>query len=90
MTISQSGKFIMSIKQLHIYYILVMRIVVEECRNDKTNLFCFFVEFRKDFYTIPRNNLWNRLEYLKVPFNLRAFAIRLYENVITKFKSREG
>ena len=68
-------------------HLVTLRIIVEECRNDKFNLFCFFVDFRKDFDMIPRNNLWNRLEELKVPFKLRAAAIRLYKNVITKFKS---
>ena len=63
---------------------------MEECRNDKSNLFCFFVDFKKAFDMVPRNNLWNRLEELKVPFELRATAIRLYENVIAKFKSNEG
>ena len=63
---------------------------MEECRNDKFNLFCFFVDFRKAFDTVPRNNLWNRLKELKVPFELRAAAIRLYENAISKFKSNEG
>jgi len=63
---------------------------MEECRNDKSNLFCFFVDFRKAFDTVPRNNLWNRLEELKVPFELRDAAIRLYKNVIAKLKSNEG
>ena len=63
---------------------------MEECHNDKSNIFCCFVDFRKTFYTVPRNNLWNRLEELKVPFELRAAAMRLYENVIAKFKSNEG
>ena len=48
------------------------------------------MDFRKAFDTVPRNNLWNRLEELKVPFGLRVAAIRLYENVIAKFKSNEG
>ena len=39
---------------------------------------------------VPRNNLWNILEELKVPFELRDVAIRLYKNVIAKFKSNEG
>ena len=39
---------------------------------------------------MPRNNLWNRLEEFKVPFELRAVAIRLYKNVISKFKNNEG
>ena len=71
-------------------HLITLRIIMEECHNDKSNLFCCFVEFRKDFYTVPRNNLWNILEELKVPLKLRAVAIRLYENVIAKFKSNEG
>ena len=63
---------------------------MEECCNDKFILLCFFVGFRKVFDAIPRNNLWNRLEDLKVPFALRASTVRLYENVISKFKRNEG
>ena len=48
------------------------------------------MDFRKAFDTVPRNNLWNRLEGLKVPFELRDDMIRLYENFITKFKNNEG
>ena len=66
------------------------RIIVEECRNEKSNLFCFFVDFIKAFDRVPRNNLWNRFEELKVPFELRVATIRLYENVIFKFKRNEG
>ena len=71
-------------------HLVTLRIIVEECRNDKSNLLCCFVEFRKAFDTVPRNNLWNRLEELNVPFELRAATIRLYENVIAKLKSNEG
>ena len=71
-------------------HLVTLRIIVEECCNDKYNLFCFFVEFRKAFDTVPRNKLWNRLEELKLPFELRVVAIRLYENAIAKFKSNEG
>jgi len=71
-------------------HLVTHRIIVEECRNDKSNLFCCFVDFRKVFDTVPRNNLWKRLEELKVPFELRVAAIRLYENAIAKFKRNEG
>ena len=71
-------------------HLLTLRIIVEECHNNKSNLFCCFVDFRKSFDTVPRNNPWNRLEKLKDPFELRAVAIRLYENVIAKFKNNEG
>ena len=48
------------------------------------------MEFRKAFDIVPRKNLWNILEELKVPFELRAATIRLYEHVIAKFKNTEG
>jgi hypothetical protein len=50
----------------------------------------FFVDFRKYFDLIPRKNLWNSLEEINVPFKLRETAIRLYENVIAKFKNNEA
>ena len=56
----------------------------------KSNLFCCFVDFRKAFDMVPRYNLWNRLEELKVPPQLRTVAIRLYENVIAKLNINEG
>ena len=71
-------------------HLITLRIIAEECRNDKSNLFCCFVDFRKAFDMVPRNNLWNRLEELNVPFELRAAAIRLYENVIAKLKRNGG
>ena len=32
------------------------------------------MDFRKDFDTAPKTNLWNILEEIKVPFELRAVA----------------
>jgi hypothetical protein len=57
--------------------IVTFRIIAEEFHNTKTNLFCFFVYFRKSFDMVPRKNLWNRLEEIKVPLKLRATAIRM-------------
>lgn len=39
---------------------------------------------------MPINNLWNILEKLKVPFESRDNVIRLYENIIAKFRDIEG
>jgi hypothetical protein len=36
---------------------------------------------------VPKTNLWNRLEELKVSFKLRVVAVRLHEKVIAKFKN---
>jgi hypothetical protein len=71
-------------------HFFTFRIITEEFCNTKTNLFCSFVDFRKSFDTVPRKNLWERLEEIKVPFKLRADTIRLYEKLITKFKKTEG
>ena len=71
-------------------HLVTLRFIAVECRNNKSDLFCCYVDFRKAFDIVPRNNLWNRLEELKVPFELRTAAIRLYENVIAKFKNNEG
>ena len=71
-------------------HLVTLKIIMEECRNDKSNLFYCFVDFRKAFDIVLRNNLWNRLEELNVPFELRAAAVMLYENVIAKLKSNEG
>ena len=51
-------------------HLVTLRIIVKECRNNKSGLFCYFVDFRKDFDTLPRNNMRNRLDELKVPFEL--------------------
>ena len=66
-------------------HLVMLRIIKDEFHNSKSNLFCCFVDFRKAFDMLPKN-----LEELKVPFELRAVAIRLHENVIAKFKTNEG
>jgi hypothetical protein len=71
-------------------HIFTFRIIVEEFCNTKTNLFCCFFYFRKSFGMVPRKNFWNRLEEIKVPLDLRDVAIRMYENVIAKFKNNVG
>jgi hypothetical protein len=50
-------------------HLVTLKIIMEECRNNKTNLLCYFVDFRKDFNTVLRMNLWNRLEEIEVPLS---------------------
>ena len=71
-------------------HLATLRIIAEECHNNNSDLFCRFVDFRKAFDAIPRNNTWNRIYELKDPFELRGIVIGLYENVISKFKKNEG
>jgi hypothetical protein len=71
-------------------HLVTFRIIAEEFCNTKTNLFCCFVDFKKYFDIVPRKNLWNRLEEIKVSLKLRVVAIRMYENIIAKVKNIEG
>jgi hypothetical protein len=68
-------------------HLVTFRIITKEFRNTKTNIFCCFVDFRKAFDMVPRKKIWNRLEEIKVSLELRVVAIRIYENVIAKFKT---
>ena len=68
-------------------HLITLWIIIKECHNDKCNLFCYFLDLRNAFDIVPTNNLWNRLEEIKVPFELRAAMIKLYETFIAKFKS---
>jgi hypothetical protein len=71
-------------------HLVTVRIIAKEYCNNKTNILCCFVDFRKACDIIPITNLWNRLEELKFPSKLKATAIRLHENVITKFRNTKG
>jgi hypothetical protein len=71
-------------------HVVTFGIIAEEFHNTKTNILCCFVDFRKYFDMVPRKNLWNRLEEIKVPLELRVATIRMYENIIAKFKNIEG
>lgn len=70
-------------------HLITLRIIAKECHNNKYDLFCCFVDFRKTFDTMRRSNLWNILQELKVPFEFRDTTIRLYEKVIAKCKNNE-
>jgi hypothetical protein len=47
---------------------------------------CYFVDFRKTFDTVFRKKLWDRLEEIKVFFELSVVSTRFSENIIAKFK----
>jgi hypothetical protein len=55
--------------------LVTLRIIAKECRNNKTNLMCCFVDFRKYLDTVPRTNLWDRLEEKGYPLFPTLFGI---------------
>ena len=71
-------------------YLVTTRTIYDECCNNKTNILCCFVQFIIVVDIVHKTILWNKLEGIKVPFELRVVVIRLYENFISKFKKLEG
>ena len=70
-------------------HLVTFRIIAEECRNSKIDLFCCFVDFRKAFNIVPRDKLWERLKEIMVPPELRIVVIYLHKTAITKLKTNE-
>ena len=71
-------------------HLVTLRFIAVECRNNKFDLFCCFVDFRKAFDIVPRNNPWNRLEELKIHFELRAIEITVYEMSFPSLRKMKG
>lgn len=43
--------------------------------RDKEEVFCFFVDFKKTFDTVPRDKFWRRMEDLESPLHYRKKPI---------------
>jgi hypothetical protein len=50
-------------------HLVTLRIIVEECHNNKTNLYVVSLTLENILTQVPRTNLWNRLEEIKVPLS---------------------
>ena len=64
--------------------------IIEKVWEKKEEAFCYFVDFKKAFDTVPRDKLWHKMEELAVPIHLRAVVHRLYEEVKFKIKTLDG
>lgn len=69
--------------------LVILRIIVPECHNNKTNFLRCFNEFRKDVDMVPRLAL-EYVKRVKSSFELTTIVIRLYVKVIANFRNREG
>ena len=57
---------------------------MEESRLKGKGLYCCFVDFKKAFDTLLRENLWRRMEKLQVPSDYMHAISRIYEKVICR------
>ena len=69
---------------------ITLRHIIEKAWEEKEEVFCCFVDFRKAFDTVPRDKLWSRMEELGVPRHLRAAVHRMYEEVKVKIRTSAG
>jgi hypothetical protein len=69
---------------------ITLRHIIEKAWEEKEEVFCCFVDFRKAFDTVPRDKLWSRMEELGVPRHLRAAMHRMYEEVKVEIRTSTG
>ena len=67
-------------------HLVTLRVLMEESRLAGKGLYCCFVDFKKAFDTVPRDNLWKRMEELQVPLEYMHAVARLYEQVICQIR----
>ncbi|RYA37888.1 reverse transcriptase domain-containing protein, partial [Enterobacter cloacae complex sp. 2DZ2F2B] len=67
-------------------HLVTLRVLMEESRFKGKRLYCCFVDFKKAFDMIPRNNLWRRMEELQVPSEFMLAVSRIYEKVICQLR----
>ncbi|MCO5586433.1 hypothetical protein L7F22_040373 [Adiantum nelumboides] len=77
-------------KHSTIDHLITLRVITENCRLKGQTMYCCFVDFQKAFDTIPRANLWARMESLGVPTYLRRAMAHMYREVRCKIKTHEG
>ena len=63
---------------------------MEESRLKGKKLFCCFVDFKKAFDMVPRDNLWRRMQKLQVPDDFMHMVSRIYEKVVCRVRMQEG
>ena len=77
-------------KHSTIDHCITLKHIIEKVWEKKEEGFCCFVDFKKAFDMVPRDNIWRRMEDLEVPNHLRAAVHRLYEKVKVKIKTSAG
>jgi len=65
-------------------HLVTLCVLMEESRLKGKQLYCCFVDFKKAFDMIPRNNLWRRMEELQVPSEFMLAVSHIYEKVICR------
>ncbi|MCO5572471.1 hypothetical protein L7F22_026226 [Adiantum nelumboides] len=63
---------------------------MEESRLKDKGLYCCFVDFKKAFDMVPRENLWKNMKELQMPNKYIHAISRMYEMVVCQLRMGEG
>jgi hypothetical protein len=63
-------------------HIFTLRTIIKEAQHRSSKVYCCFVDFRKDFNSIPRETLFQRLRDIGISSTLPTAIMRLYESVL--------
>jgi len=84
------GQAVFRTKHSTVDHGIMPRHIIEKVWEGKEEVFCCFVDFKKAFYTVPKDKLWSRMEELEIPLHYRAIIHRLYEEVKVKIRTSTG
>lgn len=70
--------------------LFILRTLKEKCANQRTKLYCCYVDFSKAFDTIPRDQLWVVLQNLGIYGNMLQAIKSIYKIVKARVKTSEG
>ncbi|KAH9312316.1 hypothetical protein KI387_027351 [Taxus chinensis] len=77
-------------KYSNLDHVVTLRHIIEKAWEEKTEIFCCFVDFRKAFDMVPREKLWCKMQELGIPLQFRATVHRLYVRVGIKIRTKTG
>lgn len=71
-------------------HIFTLRAVIEEARHRSSKVYCCFVDFRKAFDSVPREDLLQRLKDINTSHSRLTAVMRLYESVLGRLRTVGG
>ena len=71
-------------------YIFTLRATIEEAWHRSSKVYCCFVDFRKAFDSVPREDLFQRLREIGFSSTLLTAIMRLYESVLGRLRTVGG
>lgn len=71
-------------KHSTIDHLITLKAITDNAKGKDKSILCCFVDFKKAFDMVPRDKIWERMENIQVPKELRDATARLYERVIAE------